>query len=157
MTEDADTGFSRDEKLALVAVLDEVIPPSGERGMPGAGELGLADAIAEAARANPAMRDAIASGLARLDAIAREGGAVAFATLPAAQRTEQFQAVSAEQPGFVPNLVFPLVTNYYRNPRVLEALGLEARPPFPKGHAMEPFDEALLDGVRRRPKMYRDC
>jgi hypothetical protein len=153
MADDA-ADFSRD---ALSAALDEVIPPSSARRMPGAGEIGLADAIAEAARANPALRDAIAQGLARLDALARESGADAYANLSAAQRSERFQTVAAEQPGFVPNLVFPLITNYYRHPRVLEALGLEARPPFPKGHAMEPFDERLLDAVRRRPKMYRDC
>ena len=146
--------LSRD---ALSAVLDEVIPPDVARRMPGAGELGLADAITAAARTNPALRDALAQGLARLDTLARDAGAAAFASLPAGRRSERFQAVAAEQPSLVPNLLFPLIANYYRHPRVLDALGLEGRPPFPKGHTMAPFDERLLDGVKRRPKLYRDC
>jgi len=43
------------------------------------------------------------------------------------------------------------------HPRVLEALGHEARPPFPTGYVLEPFDAALLDPVRARPKRYREC
>jgi hypothetical protein len=45
---------------------------------------------------------------------------------------------------------------YYRDDRVLVALGLEPRPPFPKGHALKQGDWSLLDTVRRRPRMWRD-
>jgi hypothetical protein len=149
--------FSDDQRAALSCVLDAVIPPSRDRRLPGAGELGLGDAIAEAAGANPAMRSAVEQGLAVLDDLARERSGMRFTAVAPAQRAELLQTVAAQQPGFVPNLIFPLYTTYYRHPLVLEALGLEARPPFPKGHAMEPFDERLLDGVRHRPKLYRDC
>lgn len=149
--------FSDDERAALSCVLDAIIPPSRDQRFPGAGELGLAGAISAAARENQALRSAVTQGLAALDDLARERSAKRFAAVPPAQRAELLQAVAAREPGFVPNLIFPLYTNYYRHARVLEALGLEARPPFPKGHAMEPFDERLLDGVRRRAKLYRDC
>jgi hypothetical protein len=46
---------------------------------------------------------------------------------------------------------------YYQAPRVVEALGLEARPPHPKGYEVELGDLTLLDEVRRRGKLYRDC
>ena len=158
MSETASTGiFSGDQRAALSCVLDAVIPPSCDARFPGAGELGLADAVAEAARANPALRSVVEQGLAALDGLAHERGAECFAAASAALRAELLQRVAALHSGFVSSLVFPLYTSYYRHPRVLEALGLEARPPFPKGHAMEPFDERLLDGVRRRPKIYRDC
>jgi hypothetical protein len=45
---------------------------------------------------------------------------------------------------------------YYRDDRVLAALGMEPRPPFPKGHVVEQGDWSLLDAVRGRPKMWRD-
>jgi hypothetical protein len=45
---------------------------------------------------------------------------------------------------------------YYRNDRVLEAIGYEARAPFPKGHVVEQGDWSLLDGVRGRPLLWRD-
>jgi hypothetical protein len=34
---------------------------------------------------------------------------------------------------------------------------MEARPPHPKGYEMAPHDLSLLDPVRRREKLYRDC
>lgn len=45
---------------------------------------------------------------------------------------------------------------YYRDDRVMCALGMEARPPFPKGHEVEQGDWSLLEPVRTRPKLYRE-
>jgi hypothetical protein len=39
---------------------------------------------------------------------------------------------------------------------VLEAIGMEARAPFPKGFEVEPGDLSLLDPVRRRGRVYRE-
>ena len=44
---------------------------------------------------------------------------------------------------------------YYRDDRVVRSLGLELRPPYPKGHVLEDGDWSLLDPVRRRPPMWR--
>jgi hypothetical protein len=45
---------------------------------------------------------------------------------------------------------------YYRDDRVMRALGLEPRAPFPRGHGLEQGEWALLDAVRNRPPMWRD-
>ena len=45
---------------------------------------------------------------------------------------------------------------YYRDDRVLLALGLEARAPFPKGYTLEQGDWSLLDAVRHRAPFWRD-
>ena len=45
---------------------------------------------------------------------------------------------------------------YYRDDRVMRAVGLEPRAPFPQGHALEQGEWALLDAVRGRPRMWRD-
>ena len=45
---------------------------------------------------------------------------------------------------------------YYRDDRVLQALGLEARAPFPQGHKIEQGDWSLLDPVRDRAPLWRD-
>jgi len=50
-----------------------------------------------------------------------------------------------------------LLQCYYRDDRVVRSLGLEPRPPFPKGHELEQGDWSLLDPVRARPKMWRDA
>ena len=38
---------------------------------------------------------------------------------------------------------------------LVRALGLEPRPPYPKGHVLEDGDWSLLDPVRARPPMWR--
>lgn len=45
---------------------------------------------------------------------------------------------------------------YYRDDRVLAALGHEPRPPFPKGNVLEQGDWSLLDTVRKRAPFWRD-
>ena len=44
---------------------------------------------------------------------------------------------------------------YYRDDRVVRSLGLEARPPYPRGHVLEDGDRSLLDPVQARPPMWR--
>jgi len=44
---------------------------------------------------------------------------------------------------------------YYRDDRVMQSLGMELRPPFPKGFEVEQGDWSLLDPVRARPAFYR--
>ena len=44
---------------------------------------------------------------------------------------------------------------YYRDDRVVRSLGLEPRPPYPRGHELEQGDWSLLDPVRARPPMWR--
>jgi hypothetical protein len=46
---------------------------------------------------------------------------------------------------------------YYRDDRVMVSLGLEARPPFPKGHVLEQGDWSLLDSVRARKPFWRSA
>jgi hypothetical protein len=39
----------------------------------------------------------------------------------------------------------------------MRSLGMEPRPPYPKGFAVEQGDWSLLDPVRARPTLYRDA
>ena len=98
----------------------------------------------------------IASGLAALDDRAAERGATSFADLPAEAREEVLRAHADEDPMLVPALVFHAYTAYYQHPRVVEALGLPQRAPFPEGFSMEPTDASRLDTMRRRPRLYRE-
>ena len=59
--------------------------------------------------------------------------------------------------GFLPVLLFQTYQGYYQIPAVLAALGLPPRPPHPKGYEIEPNDLELLEPVRAREKMYREC
>jgi hypothetical protein len=45
---------------------------------------------------------------------------------------------------------------YYRDDRVLHALGIEPRAPFPKGNVVPQGDWSLLDEVKQRAPFWRD-
>ena len=139
-----------EQRATLSCVLDEIVPSSEDGRLPGAGTLGLAGAVEGFLQRTPG---AVADLARALDAL----GAAGFAALADAQRTRALHDFEAMHPGFVPGLIAPTYLGYYQEPRVYEALGLEPRPPHPKGHVLEPGDLSLLEAVRRRGKIYRDC
>jgi hypothetical protein len=141
----------------LVRVLDLLIPPSADGRLPGAGELGLARYIEALLATTPGPRPLVAQGLAALEAAVSGRGARSFAALPREAQCALLDELGHSVPGFAPTLLFLVMTGYYREPRVLAALGLEDRAPFPKGHAVAESDFSLLDAVRRRGKLYRAC
>ncbi len=149
--------FSPDEERALSSVLDEIIPPRSDGRLPGAGGLGLSSYIEHAVQKTPDLGPVIAQGLAALDDLAGRRGAGGFAELPSQDKLEVLNEIATTEPGFLPGLIFHTYAGYYQNGRVVEALGLEPRPPHPEGYEMEPSDLTLLDAVRRRPRMYREC
>jgi hypothetical protein len=150
------SAFSPEELRSLASVLDVLVPPSPE-GLPGAGELGLDAAIVEAVRQNPLLGPVLTQGLAALESRARGHGFATFSSAPAEARADLLRNADGEAAQLVPSLLFPTYIAYYQHPRVLVALGREARPPFPKGYAMAPFDPALLEPVRSRKRpLFRD-
>ncbi len=156
MSEDkGGSAFFRDRGRALSGVLDEIIPPSDDGRLPGAGELGLVNYIEEVAQSAPELEPVLARGLEALDALANRRDPRGFAALSKSDRAEVMNELAATEPAFLPGLIFHTYVGYYLNGRVIEALGLEARPPHPKGYEMESGDLTLLDAVRQRPKLYR--
>jgi hypothetical protein len=98
-------------------------------------------------------RDAalIAEALARLDTLA--GGSFADSS-PSVQHDAAGQFRN-EGGSLVAALHRVIAQCYYRDDRVMRSLGMETRPPFPKGFEVEQGDWSLLDPVRARPKFYR--
>ena len=153
--EESSPGFSRDEMRLLTSVLDEIIPPSDDGRFPGAGALGLADFIEQNLQGTPALRPAIAQGLSALEDLARSRNSRGFAALSRQEKLDVLNELATAQPAFLPSLILQTYAGYYQNGRVVEALGLEPRPPHPEGYDLEPGDLTLLDTVRRRPASYR--
>lgn len=146
--------LSAEELEGFAALLDAIIPPSRERGLLGAGEAGLAGELDEK---TPELRPVLRQGLAALDEKARGRGADGFAALAPAERAATLRELDEADPGFLPGLLYHAYARYYQHPRVLEALGLEARAPFPGGYELEPLDPERLAAVRSRPRFWREC
>jgi len=140
--------FSADEEHVLMHLLDVIIPPNGE--LPGAGALGLTPGIARTVQQTPMVRPVVEYGLSALAELARTKTPAGFAGLSARETKEVWEEFAATDQFFLPAFLFLVYSSYYQHPRVVEALGLEARAPHPKGHAMEESDWSLLDPVRGR-------
>ena len=138
------------ERHLLAAVLDEIVPARPDGRVPGAGQLGLARDVDEALRRTPALRAMVVTGLSELEEQARQQSPHGFTALSPEERLALLQ-----QQGFLLPLTLQAYVAYYRQPRVLEALGLEPRPPHPQGYAMAPDDLGAVEAVRRGPRRYR--
>ena len=130
------------------ALAGTIISASATYGVPGADEERI---FSDILRSLERDRDDICQALTHLARLA--GGA--FAELDPARRAEV--AATFRETGGAPlaALVRVVLLCYYRDDRVMQSLGLEPRPPFPKGHVVEQGDWSLLDPVRARPPIYR--
>jgi hypothetical protein len=153
MSDDTFT-FSADQERMLATLLDEIIPPSSDGRLPGAGALGLAEHIARTVQRTPMLRPVLEYGLSTLADLATKRNPDGWAALSKEERGAVLKEFTATDQFFLPAFLFLVYSGYYQAPRVVEALGLEARAPHPKGYEMEANDLTLLDAVRRRPKMY---
>ena len=150
-----DDGFTPDEKKAVASLLDVIVPPSTDGRLPGAGALGLLAHVERTVLKTPMLRPVVEYGLSALEERARARGAAGFAALSPSDQAALLADFAATDQFVLPALLFLAYGGYYQHPRIVEALGLEARAPHPKGYGMEPDDFTLLDPVRRRGKMYR--
>jgi hypothetical protein len=148
--------LSDDERRALTHVLNAIIPPSADERLPGAGEVGVVDHIEEAVRKTPELKFPIDLGLAKLNELAETRRSTKFTDLAEADRAEILKSFVQNDQGLLATLTFFTYVGYYQNARVVEALGIEPRPPHPQGYEMAPTDWSLLDAVRQRGKVYRE-
>jgi hypothetical protein len=152
----ADSGrpLTSEERAALDIVLNMIVPPSADGRMPGAVEVGVpAYLCAEAPDALPVL----CRELEELDRRARERFARAFAELEEHDRKSLIGEMRARESSFMSRLAAETLACYYQHDRVLEGLGIEARPPYPKGYQVVQGDLSLLEPVRARGKIYRDA
>jgi hypothetical protein len=134
------------EDLRAVAAI--MIPASNEFDVPGADDPAIqADMLATLGRDAAPVR-------AALDALAQIAGAP-FASLDPERREAAAMELRATGGPAVAALTRIVLQCYYRDDRVVRSLGLEPRPPYPKGHVLEEGDWSLLDPVRARPPFWR--
>jgi len=145
----AETGLSAAEIRDLRDIAGTMIPESATFGVPGADDPAILDDIVKSVgRDLPLVREALAAVAAK--------SAGAFAGLDRDGREALINDYYASGGAAAVTLGRVIVGAYYRDDRVLLALGLEARAPFPKGYTLEQGDWSLLDAVRHRPPFWRD-
>jgi hypothetical protein len=144
----ADATLTSAQKGDLRAIAGVMIPASVEYDVPGADDPRVqADIVATLGRDAGRVREA-------LDVLARLAG-MPLADLDPARRAAVAMELRAKGGAAVATLTRVVLQCYYRDDRVVRSLGLEPRPPYPKGHVLEDGDWSLLDPVRARPPMWR--
>ena len=126
-----------------------MIPASAEYGLPGAEDEAIfADIVGSLGRDHNDVRHVLT--------MLRELAGGEFSALTDAEAEAAAMALLRQPGPEVTALGRAVLQCYYRDDRVVRSLGLDPRPPFPKGHVLEPGDWSLLDVVRSRPRMWRD-
>jgi hypothetical protein len=126
-----------------------MVPASADYGVPGADDdIIFADIVRSLGRDRHAVHMA-------LDTV-REIAGDDFGDLDEASAQAAALTLLGREGPVITALGRAVLQCYYRDDRVLHALGLELQAPFPKGRALEQGDWSLLDAVRGRPKMWRD-
>ena len=139
------TPAQRDDLRTIAGM---IIPASEEFDVPGADDPVIqADIVATLGRDAGLVREA-------LDELSRLAGRP-LASLKPARQEAVAMALRAKGGTAVATLTRVVLQCYYRDDRVIRSLGLDPRPPYPKGHVLEDGDWSLLDPVRARPPMWR--
>ena len=141
----------------LSLVLDELIPSRPDGLLPGAGTLGVGTVVEHAAAGTPGLGQMLTQGLAALDDVARRSGAEGFGALSPTARVAALREIEQAEPMFLSTLLTLACVGYYSAGPVVAALKGSARPPHPLGYELDSDDLSLLDPVRARGKLYREC
>ena len=140
--------LTADELRSLRCLAGMMIPASTAHGVPGADDDTIfANIVDNLGRDSASVKQ----GLQHLDALA--GGR--FADRDRAQRQAAAAALQEAGGTLLVALISVVAQCYYRDPRVMRSLGIEVRPPFPKGYEVAQGDWSLLDPVRTRAAFYR--
>jgi hypothetical protein len=136
--------LSDDQRRTLRCLAEMMIPASREYGVPSAAD----DAIfGDILRSFGRDEHHVMTVLRDLEG---------FADLDPSGRQSKVAQVRESHSEALKGLSSVILQCYYRDDRVMRSLGMEPRPPFPKGHEVEQGDWSLLDPVRQRPKLYRE-
>lgn len=149
MTNDPGTELTAAERRDLRRLAGFMVPASAEYGVPGADdETIFADIVRSLGRDENDVRKALA--------MLRDMTDGDFADLDDAKAEATAMLLLSHEGHVLMALGRAVLQCYYRDDRVMRALGREPRPPFPQGHVLEQGDWSLLDAVRGRPRMWRD-
>jgi hypothetical protein len=135
------------------AVVDTLLPgDDGDPPVPSGTAAGVAAKLAEHLVAG---RDREPHRVVLEAIVSTARGEDAFVNADGAERIAAVRRVEAEMKGPFDALVSLVLQDYYETEVVLLAMGWRGEPPQPRGHVLPPFDETLLEPVKRRGRMWR--
>lgn len=129
----------------FATLLNRMIPPCQELGLPGGAEVGLQ------------LDQGIGEGIKQICDESRKIYRKAFSELTDSEQLSVVQTVRAANRPLMSRLEKQLAERYYVDSRVAPSLGLRKSAPFPEGYKVEEGDLTLLESVYLRGNIYRNC
>ena len=149
----ASKSFFSDAQIELVTeVLNRIIPANEE--LPGAGEIAV-DYLDQVVGGSPRLKRIFNRGLSQIEVGAHRMYAQDFPSLSGEQIDLVLRQVEVDEGEFFDLLVRQTYNGYYTDPKIIELLGLEARPPQPLGHRVDQGNITLIENVKNRGIAYR--
>ena len=144
--------FTDPERIVLRRLAGAMIGASDDLQVPGADDDVIFGRLLERA-------GSLAAGLRQgmAECFAEVGGTAAVASLDDADFVTVIDNVRRGQHPFLEAMTGLVAYAYYRDPRVLQSLNKEDRPPFPDGNELEQGDWSILEPVKKRDPVFRDC
>jgi hypothetical protein len=145
--------FDATQMASLNVLIDLLIPASRDGRMPAARSL---DLFADVSDIPVTIRRILETGLADLEVRAQQRYGLAFPQLKIEEAKALVEELRVQAATFVQNFMTQTTGRYLAHDQVVVLLGLEARPPWPKGNVVAQGDWSLIDVVKKRPKIYRE-
>ncbi len=141
------------DRVTLSEVMDRLIPAVDD--LPAAGEMGLGSEVERMAGEVPRYGEAMESVLGALstDPLSRATGG--FRALSPDDRDNAIRVIERNIPEDFGTFLEVVYLAYYSQAAVHERIGWVGRPPQPEGFDMPPFDESILETVRKREPFWR--
>ena len=143
--------LDEEQERTLNVLLNLFIPPSEDGKIPAAADVGFLAYIH-----NENILPWIREGLINIIEESHKKYSQEFSSLSGSEQTQLIDKLRGRFRHFFNRLTTQIIQCYYQHDNVLEAIGFEARPPFPKGYLLEEGDLTLLEPVYLRGKIYRD-
>ncbi|NQW19346.1 MAG: hypothetical protein HQ477_01290 [Chloroflexi bacterium] len=136
-----------DEQL-LEAILNRLLPAIGE--VPAAGQMKLVPEIIRLSGRQARFQNQFSNALRVFKSTNLE-----FRSTTVDEQDDAIKAFEAEHPELFGSLLTISYIVYYKDSRVHKRIGWSGRTPQPDGNEMEPWDESVLENVRKREPFWR--
>jgi hypothetical protein len=132
----------------LAAILDRLIPAIGD--LPSAGQMGLTEEIVRLAAGQARFRREFENSMSALASMHPD-----FESLSGAEQDDALRSFQSSSPAMFSSIRTICYIVYYKDSRVHKRIGWSGATPQPDGNEMEPWDESVLENIRKREPFWR--
>ena len=137
----------------MTAVINRIIPAKDD--LPGAGNLGIAAYVEDAAAGTPGLTRLFNDGLAQIIVAAGREAGGEFGDLSDTAKDDLLRSIETANSTFFDQLVLQTYNGYYSNPEVFALIGYSIPELAPPGSQPELLDVSLLDQQRKREPFWK--